>query len=478
MGRKPSRYCHRTFPQTCDWARRLRRLSILFASLGAFLVLDPTGGTAQGPLSPAADESAKETPKEIRVEPTAGDTAIAERIQRILASTTWFKNARVAVRDGVVFLDGTTDSLEHQRWAGRLAENTEGTVAVVNRIEVEADVGLTFGLAGQEFKAITRQVLQTWPWALLAVVVILLSWLLSDLVRRGSTRLLSRRIGSPLLLRVVTRLISIPVFLLGIYFVLRVAGLTRLAITLLGGTGLIGIVAGLAFRDIAENFLSSILLSVRNPFRTGDLIEVNGSKGIVQNLNMRTTALLTLEGNYLQIPNAIVYKSTITNYSSAASRRADFAVGIGYGSSTIKAQALIADLLAQHPAVLKTPAPLVLVEELGAATVNLRIYYWFASAAYSPEKISSSLMRLTKNALLSAGIELPDPAREVVFPNGVPLIQADTAKADTGGGPQKPAAEDTAAASCGEGDLRNQLSDLTEESKVSVPERETNLLKS
>jgi small-conductance mechanosensitive channel len=292
-----------------------------------------------------------------------------------------------------------------------------------------------------------------------------------------SLRLLSRRIASPLLLRVVARAISIPVFLLGIYFVLRVSGLTRLAITLLGGTGLIGIVAGLAFRDIAENFLASILLSVRNPFRTGDLIEVNGQKGIVRNLNMRTTALLTLDGNYVQIPNAIVFKSTITNYGSAASRRADFTVGVGYGSSTVKAQSLIADVLRQHPAVLKNPEPLVLVQELGAAAINLRVYYWFASATYSPEKISSSLMRLTKDALLAAGIELPDPAREVVFPNGVPINHGDFTKADASRR-KHPPTYDTTEQISSEGDLRSELSELTEETRLNPPGPERNLLSS
>ena len=316
-----------------------------------------------------------------------------------------------------------TETQEHWRWASALAQNTQGTVAVVNRIEVEADVGTTFGRAGTEFVSIYRQAVQTWPWVVLAVAIILITWLVARLVAALVRRFFSRRISSSLLLGVVVQAFSIPVFLLGVYFVLQVAGLTRLAITVLGGTGLIGIIVGFAFRDIAENFLASILLSVRNPFSTGDLIEVDGYTGIVQNLNIRSTVLLTLDGNYVQIPNAIVFKSTIRNYSSTSSRRADFAVGIGYDSSTSQAQALIANVLRQHPAVLDAPEPLVLVEELGAATVNLRIYYWFASAAYSPAKINSALLRLTKDALLKGGIELPDPAREVVFPRGVPIIR-------------------------------------------------------
>ena len=126
----------------------------------------------------------------------------------------------------------------------------------------------------------------------------------------------SRASKRRLLLNIVVRAFSIPVFLLGLYFVLQAAGLTRLALTILGGTGLAGIIVGFAFRDIAENFLASILLSVRNPFRTGDLIEVAGHTGIVQNLNTRSSVLLTLDGNHVQIPNATVYKSTIKNYSS------------------------------------------------------------------------------------------------------------------------------------------------------------------
>ena len=162
---------------------------------------------------------------------------------------------------------------------------------------------------------------------------------------------------------------------------------------------------------------------MRNPFHSGDLIDVGGHTGVVQNLNVRSTVLLTLDGNQVQIPNSTVYKSIIKNYSSIPSRRAEFTVGIGYDSSAAKAQTLIAQVLREHPAVLEAPEPLVLVEELGPATVNLRIYYWFDSATYSPYKINSALLRQTKNALLKGGIELPDSAREVIFPKGVPVIQ-------------------------------------------------------
>ena len=394
--------------QLIGWLRAAGVAMLLFACAAPALAQD---------VAPAAP------PQAVKVVPEASDAKIEERLQRILKSTGWFEATRVSVHDGVVFLDGTTGTQEHRAWAGTLAENTQGTVAVVNRIEANADVGSTFARAGEEFTSFYRQMVRAWPLVALAALIILATWLIARLVALAVRLLFAGRIESPLLLSVVARAFAIPVFLLGVYFVLQFSGLTRLAITVLGGTGLIGIIIGFGLRDIAENFLASILLSVRNPFHSGDLIDVGGHTGVVQNLNVRSTVLLTLDGNQVQIPNSTVYKSIIKNYSSIPSRRAEFTVGIGYDSSAAKAQVLIAEVLQEHPAVLETPEPLVLVEELGPATVNLRIYYWFDSATYSPYKINSALLRQTKNALLKGGIELPDSAREVIFPKGVPVIQ-------------------------------------------------------
>ena len=418
--------------------------------------------------------------RQVTVVPAASDSQISTRLADILRATGWFETPNVVVTDGVAFIDGATDTQDRRVWAGNLADNTEGVVAVVNRVTINADVRSTFDRAVAESADLAGQALQTWPLVLLAVVIIAFSWLVSLLVAAVARRLLTSRIASPLLLGVVVRTIAIPVFLLGIYLVLRVAGLTQLALTLLGGTGLIGIIIGFAFRDIAENFLASLLLSMRNPFAGGDLIEVAGHTGIVQNLNTRSTVLLTLDGNHVQIPNATVYKSTIKNYSSIPNRRAEYLVGISYDSSVSLAQQLIGAVLTAHPAVLDRPEPLVLVDQLGDATVNLRIFYWFDSAAYSPAKINSALLRQTKNALLKGGIELPDPSREVVFPQGVPIRQMEgAAAANNAAAPAmvgRAGHDDIADATAEEGDLTSESASIDQEAGR-VPEAEINLLK-
>jgi small conductance mechanosensitive channel len=456
-------------------SRRSRRLTALTLAVG--LLVPGCGNEGYAQTSP---EPQSEAPRASAAEDLVTDAELSARIERILRSTGWFGQADVVVRDGIVFLDGVTDAEEHRRWAGDLAAGRPGTVAVVNRLRIEGDVGSTFSRAGEESARLYQRAVQAWPLVLLAFVIALTTWLVAALVGRLTRLFLAPRISSPLLRTVIVRAVSIPVFLLGIYFLLQVAGLTRLAITVLGGTGIIGIVIGFAFRDIAENFLASLLLSIRNPFRSGDLIDVAGHLGVVQNLNTRSTVMLTLDGNHVQIPNAMVFKSIIKNYSSIPSRRAEFTVGIGYDSSTAEAQALIAGVLHEHPAVLVEPEPLVLVDQLGAATVDLRVQYWFDSATYSPARINSALLRLTKNALVAGGIEMPDPAREVVFPKGVPIMRAaalapGSTQIETEPTPP-PTGMGQEAVTRGEGDLRRDTPMAGTRPEDDIPESRDNLL--
>jgi small conductance mechanosensitive channel len=422
-----------------------------------------------------------EAPQQVDVEPTAEDEEIAQRLARILQATEWFIDPRVEVRDGVVFLDGQTRRESRREWAGNLARNTQDVVAVVNRIEVLPRALFDFSPAWAEIRSLWRGAIQALPVSIFGAVVLVLSWWLATLIARLASSILRPRLDSGLLTRITSRVLAIPVFLLGLYLVLQVAGLTGLALTVLGGTGIVGVVIGFAFRDIAENFLASVLLSTQRPFRRQDVIEVAGHTGVVQQMNTRSTILMTADGNHIQIPNATVFKNTIVNYTANPNRRADFVVGIGYENRISQAQELLVQVINDHPAVLKTPEPLVLVDELAAATVNLRLYFWFDGTQYEPIKVKSSLMRLAKRALEGARISMPDEDREVIFPKGVPLVEGeqhergDTAKVPKGppGTPASPEPVSTAA----EGELRSGEREIRQQAEHSrIPEDGNNLL--
>ncbi|NGX15580.1 mechanosensitive ion channel [Wenzhouxiangella sp. XN24] len=414
-------------------------------------------------------EGTPEAPGKVDIQPVARDDEIRQRIADILETTSWFGEPEVSVREGIVFLQGTTESDESRQWAGDLANNTEGVVAVVNQIEVRPGTVWNFDPAFEVLNDLARNVVRMLPLIVVALVVTAISWIIARFTVGGLRGRLQARSLSPLLREVIARAGGILVMLVGVYLVLRIAGLTQLAFTVVGGTGLIGLALGIAFRDITENFLASLFLSLQQPFREGDLVEVASVTGYVQRLTSRTTVLLTLDGNQVQVPNATVFKSTIRNFTSNPNRREDFVVGIGYEDSISRAQDVVLKVLAEHPAVLAEPEPLVLVENLGSATVNLRVYFWLDGARHSWVKVKSSVIRLVKRAFQDAGISLPDEAREVTFPHGVPVRMVESAGAAEPGRPvgAQPEAEPETVATRAEAGLQSEAGEIKDQARKS-----------
>jgi small-conductance mechanosensitive channel len=463
-----------------------KRLAWLLALVAAFGCLADGAHSQERPA--AVEEKPEQTgpaaPDKVEVQPVARDEQIAQRLQRILKATGWFQDPAVRVEEGVVFLNGRTTDEQYKDWAGSLARNTRDVVAVVNRIEVTTPSvwDLRPALAGMQ--ELWRDMVASLPLIVFGILVLLLAYGAAILIARALRPFLGRKFGMPLLQEVVARAVGILVFLLGLYIVLKVSGLTRLAVTVLGGTGLVGLVIGIAFRDITENFLASILLSMQQPFRSGDLVEISGIIGYVQQLNVRTTVLMTLTGNHVQIPNATVYKSTIKNYTSNPNRREDFTVGIGYDVQIADAQKIALDVLAGHPAVLKHPEPWVLADSLGPGTVNLRVYFWIDGSQHSWLKVKSSAIRLVKRAFQAHGVSMPDEAREVLFPEGVPVHLLDHRRAGEAAVPsnsRRRAAEPRAesAAVEAEGGLHSEAKQIEEQARLARnPEEGENLLRS
>jgi small-conductance mechanosensitive channel len=415
------------------------------------------------------------------VQPIANDQAIDQRLTNILQATGWFPEIAVQVDEGVVFLDGQSSSEDYRTWAGKLAGKVTDVVAVVNRIEVIDGSPWDFSPAIGELSNIWRGVLQSLPRFGMGAMVLVFVGFIAKMTTVGLRKILEQRLN-PLLRDVAARIISILVFLLGFYLALQVAGLSWLSATVLGGTGIAGLVAGIAFRDLLENYLASVLISIRNPFRIGDLVEISSHLGIVERVTTRGTVLMNQDGNHVQIPNSIVYKSIIRNFTANPNRREIFEVGIGYDSKASLAQEVALNVLSDHPAVLNEPEFLVLVDRLGSATVNLKVYFWYDGSRYNGLKVKSSLIRLVKQAFEKVNISMPDEAREILFPEGVPVQiterTAETpAKEITKGKPAPPVVREEVTTDA-EGGLASEELQLRDQARSSrVPEEGESLLK-
>ena len=457
---------------------RHARIRVIYAGflLLPLAALSQTPGDSPDSLAPPGQEELGVTSSSVDVTPVARDEDIRLRLQRVLEATEWFISPTVRVDEGIVFLGGTAPSEDLRKWAGDLARNTQDVIAVVNRIEVVEQSPWDFSRASSGLKTLRRDAQRVLPMLLFGAFILSLFLVASILAARVSRGLLADRVKPRLLRSVIARAIGLFVFLLGVYILLRILGLTQLALTVVGGTGLIGLVVGIAFRDITENFLASIFLSMQRPFKTGDLIEVAGVTGYVQQLNMRTTIVMTLDGILVQIPNAAVYKSNILNFTTNCNRREVFDVGIGYDAVISDAQEIARSVLLEHPAVLDDPEPSVLVNDLAASTVNLRVYFWLDGSRHSWLKVRSSVIRLVKRAFQDNGISMPDEAREILFPGGVHVMLEKPEKGTEGEEIESPAENPQlhdpgaeAASTKAEGGLHSEAGVIREQARQAQP---------
>jgi hypothetical protein len=286
-------------------------------SLFAMILCLPFLGFTEAAKEPLLHERPSEAPSSIEVTPSVEDREIGRRLEEILNPTGWFTDPHIQVEKGVVFLTGTTYSQDFKTWAGDLAHNTQGVTAIVNKIVVEEPSVWSFHMILQGLSDQASKVARSIPALIFSSAILLISWFMARAVYRFMPRLFRDRANPSLLHEVAARGVSFLVFMSGVYFIAEMADLTTMALTVISGTGILGIVVGIAFRDITENFLASILLSLQSPFHVGDQIDVVAPvsgytvTGQVERLTLRVTMLKLADGSLLQIPNATIYKSNI-----------------------------------------------------------------------------------------------------------------------------------------------------------------------
>ena len=257
------------------------------------------------------------------------------------------------------------------------------------------------------------------PGLALGIVIMAAFILLAPHIAKVLVKPLTRTTTSPLLRSVIQRSVSLVLILLGIYLFLFLAGLTGFAIAVVSGTGVVGLILGFAFRDIAENFISSLLLTIQRPFRIGDIVQINDFTGIIQKVTARATTLVDFDGNHIQIPNATIYKGVIKNLTANPLMRGQFVIGVGYDADIQQAQQIAQEITAKQDNVLNDPEPQILIDELGPSTYNIKVYFWVDVEKTSVLKMASVLMRKITQAFLEANISMPDDARERIFPEGM-----------------------------------------------------------
>ena len=352
---------------------------------------------------------------QIEITPTPQkDNEIRQRINGIFSEIEGLQAVTVSVSQGVVTLAGETANEKKAQQAINLTNRLTDVVTVDDNINRTLDVQENVSTVYQGLKAQLENLVKALPLLLVGIVIFaLVTWFGSWLSNRK--RMWQRLTPNPFVAELLSQTVKVIFIIFGLILGLSLIGAETILGTLLGGAGVIGIAVGFAVKDTIENYIASLMLSIRQPFRARDQVVINGQEGIVVRLTSRATILMTLDGNQLRIPNAEVFKGTILNYTKNPERRFTFELGVDANDDPLAAIKVGLDAIDTLAFVLDEPKAIAVITNVGDSNIVLEFQVWVDQSETDFAKARSIAIRETKHALENEGFSLPEPIYRLRF---------------------------------------------------------------
>jgi len=242
-----------------------------------------------------------------------------------------------------------------------------------------------------------------------AIVIYVIGRWVARLCQRFVDKIMGKRDVDPTVASFVGKLTYIGLL---VFFILAALGQLGIQTTsFIAVIGAAGLAIGLALQGSLANFAAGFLLLIFRPFRVGDFIEGGGSVGTVEKIQLFTTQLKTPDNKTVIVPNSGMTGGNIVNYSSKGTRRVDMVFGIGYSDDIDRARVVIEEVIASDERILKDPAPVVAVNELGDSSVNFVARPWVNAADYFT--VLWDVTEKVKKRFDEEGISIPFPQRDI-----------------------------------------------------------------
>jgi small conductance mechanosensitive channel len=333
---------------------------------------------------------------EIQSSASQDDLELDGRIEAIFSNIETLSNIDVEVNSGVVNLSGTVASDDHLGRAKGIVNELSGVVAVEFGVEIALDVESNVAPLLATLKSDVRRLVRSLPVFGIALLVFLLISIAGNFVGKLSG-LWSRIARNPFIGELIGQAIKVVSIAIGLVVALNIVGAKSVIGTVLGGAGVIGLAIGFAVRDSLENYISSIMLSLRQPFRSKDRVKIGDHEGIVVRLTSRATVLMTSEGNHLRIPNSTVFKANIVNFTTNPERRFEFKLTVDDDALVAISAALIA--LRALKFVLKTPKASATIDNITSGGAELSFTGWVDQAQSDFNRCRSLALLTVQDAI-------------------------------------------------------------------------------
>ena len=261
---------------------------------------------------------------------------------------------------------------------------------------------------------------------LLITLLIFVFWLSSRTKHFLFNRFLARSGLDRALQHAIAQIVGYAVLIIGIIIVLDNTGIHLGALTVFAGA--VGVGLGFGLKNIASNFISGLLILAERPIAVGDRIEVAGITGQVQRIRARST-VMTNDNIAMIVPNEKFIDSPVTNWTYTDRRvRFRVPVGVAYGSDVNKVREALIAAAREHPASLSDPKPDAFLEKFGDSTIDFQLVVWSEEMSRRPSRFKSDLNYLICKHFGAAGIEIPNPQRDLHIRSGVLEVEKVTKK--------------------------------------------------
>jgi small conductance mechanosensitive channel len=199
-----------------------------------------------------------------------------------------------------------------------------------------------------------------------------------------------------------------------LFVIVLIAALSRIGVataSIIAVIGAAGLAVGLALQGSLSNFAAGILIVAFRPFKSGDYVELAGTAGSVESIQIFQTVLKTPDNKMVVVPNASVIGGAITNYSRYATRRIDLVIGVSYTADLHKTKQVLRQVVERDERILTDQETMIGVLELADSSVNLVVRPWVKTSDYWA--VYFDLMQNIKETLDEHGIEIPFPQMDV-----------------------------------------------------------------
>lgn len=254
------------------------------------------------------------------------------------------------------------------------------------------------------------------PNLFLACIVLVAGFFLARWLGKKARGILKRITKIDIISNLFGSLVYALFLSLVLFTVLRILNLDKALGTALAGAGIVGLALAFAFQDIAANFVSGVVLSIRLPMRIGHLVKINDFMGTVVKINLRDTVIRTLHGHDVIIPNKVVFDSPITNYTISNKRCIDLEGRVSYNDQLPDVKKITLNALKEINQRLDEQGVLFYYQEFGESSVNFFVRLWLkeTNQAFFLETRSEAIMIIRK-AFIENNLSVPFPIRTLDF---------------------------------------------------------------